>query len=48
MIASSYNVAMAIAQDAGNRHAKLHGRTSWNASDYAYAAFVFAEIWGIE
>ena len=34
----TYSVAMAAAQDAGNRHMERFGRTSWNETDWNAAA----------
>ena len=42
----TYKIAMAAAHDAGNRHAKKHGRMVWDETDYAEAARVFQELWG--
>lgn len=33
----TYPLAMAAAQDEGNRHARRHGRQVWNEADYAVA-----------
>ncbi len=42
---STYKVAMAAGQDAGNRSAKRAGRTEWSAEDWDVAAEVVAKIY---
>jgi len=42
----TYKIAMAAAQDAGNRHMRLAGRKAWNAADYRYASAEYARLMG--
>lgn len=34
----TYQIAMAAGRDAGNKNARKHGRSVWNADDYSVAA----------
>ena len=44
MITITYHLAMAAARDAGNRHARLGGRVSWDESDWNEAAETFGAV----
>jgi hypothetical protein len=46
VIVMTYKIAMAASQDAGNRHAKKHGRTAWNEDDFNHAAKEFERLYG--
>jgi hypothetical protein len=41
----TYKLAMAAAQDHGNRHAKRHGRTKWSRADYSTAVQKLKQIY---
>jgi hypothetical protein len=41
---STYKIAMAAGQDAGNRNMRKHGRTEWNGDDWNIAAEVMAQV----
>jgi hypothetical protein len=43
-IEMTYEIAMAVGQDAGNRNMKLHGRTVWNTEDWNVAAGVVKDL----
>lgn len=40
----TYKLAMAAAQDAGNKHARMAGRSAWNEEDYNFAAAEFERL----
>jgi hypothetical protein len=40
----TYELAMAAAHDAGDRHAKKHGRKVWNSADYNVAVHKLDDI----
>jgi hypothetical protein len=40
----TYKLAMAAAQDAGNRHMRKNGRNAWNEDDWNVAAAEFARL----
>lgn len=41
----TYSLAMACAQDVGNRSAREHGRKAWELKDYAAAVAEFERLW---
>jgi hypothetical protein len=41
----TYDLAMAISTDAGNRHMRKHGRTAWNDEDYNVSVIEFHKHW---
>lgn len=40
----TYELAMSAGRDAGNRHAKKHGRTVWNQADWDVACIVTTRL----
>jgi len=46
MITLTYKLAMAAAQDAGNRHMLKHRRTAWDIDDYNAACAEFERLAG--
>ena len=42
----TYKLAMAAGCDAGNRHAQENERTTWDETDYAFAASEFNRLMG--
>jgi hypothetical protein len=44
-IIPAYKIAMAAGQDAGNAHAKQHGRQIWDESDWNTAQAMFEKIY---
>ncbi len=44
MMEATYKVAMAAGRDAGNKSARLAGRTHWSQHDYDVAARVVAML----
>ena len=44
MVAKTYKLLMAAAQDAGNRHMRAAGRSVWDESDFEFAAAEFARL----
>lgn len=45
MLTLTKEIAFAAAQDAGNRHMRQHGRTSWNEDDYDVACDEYNRLW---
>ena len=41
----TYQIAMAAAQDAGNRHMRAAGRTKWDEEDWNHACETFKRLW---
>ena len=44
---STYKVAMAAGQDAGNKSMRVAGRTEWNEDDWNAAAATFNKLMGL-
>lgn len=40
----TYQIAMAAGQDAGDKHARTHGRSVWNEEDFDVAAETFRKL----
>jgi hypothetical protein len=41
----TYALAMAAAQDAGNRHMRAAGRSKWAVADWNHACETFTRLW---